>query len=92
MKPSDYFKNGKKTKDLKICKGTDQIDNTHITINNLPVEKVTEFTYLRDVFTSNYDDSKEIRNRIESMKHTRIALFNIWKNRQNMTVLKKLYL
>ena len=70
--------NAKKTKVMKIQRTpTDE----KILIDRTPIENVTEFSYLGATFTTNGDDSKEIRKRIGIAKNATTALTNIWKDR-----------
>ena len=59
------FLNAKKTEVMKILRNPADEDNNHISINGEPVENVQKFIYLGATFTSDYDDSVEIKEESE---------------------------
>ncbi|KAI5707563.1 hypothetical protein M8J77_011831 [Diaphorina citri] len=54
--------NSKKTKFMAISKSN--IANANITINNQPIERVTQSSYLGTIINENWDNSQEVRSRI----------------------------
>jgi len=74
------FLNVDKTKVMKI-KGNDNLDQSDVVLGNDNVETVSEFCYLGASFTSNNNDSKEIRKRITIAKQATVSLTTIWKDK-----------
>ncbi|KAI5708046.1 hypothetical protein M8J77_015361 [Diaphorina citri] len=54
--------NSKKTKFMAISKSN--VANANITINNQPIERVTQSSYLGTIINENWDNSQEVRSRI----------------------------
>lgn len=79
--------NVNKTKLLVVSK--EQINNAHIKINNVRIERVKQYTYLGTIINENWDNTQEIKCRIEKAR----AIFNkmsaLFKN-HNLTLATKI--
>lgn len=67
-----------KTKKLVI----NNIDNTVLTINNIPIECVNEFSYLGSIITTEGGTSADIQNRIHKARSTFGSMRNIWRSKK----------
>jgi hypothetical protein len=68
--------NSKKTKLLK----QNTVNTGHITINDLAVDEVDEFTYLESMVTIVGDSIKKVKTRITKARQAFAALNNLWKS------------
>ena len=80
------FLNTKKTKVMKVQQNP---SDSGIVIDGETAETVTTFKYLGAIFTSNGDDSTEVKRRICIAKNATVALGKIWKDKNISLVTKK---
>ena len=72
------FLNTKKTKVMKVQQNS---SDGGIAIDGETVETVTKFKYLGAIFTSNGDDSTEVKRGICIAKNATVALGKIWEDK-----------
>ena len=80
------FLNTKKTTVMKVQRNP---TDSGIVINGGTVETVMKFKYLGAMFTSNGDDSTEVKRRICIAKIATVALSKIWKDKNISLTTKK---
>ena len=77
------------TKKAKVMKVQQNSSDGGIVIDGETVETVTKFKYLGAIFTSNGDDSTEVKRRICIARNATVALGTIWKDKNISLATKK---
>ena len=77
------------TKKAKVMKVQQNPSDGGIVIDRETVETVTKFKYLGAIFTSNGDDSTEVKRRLCIAKNATVALGKIWKDKNISLATKK---